>query len=142
MPGTGKRLLIVEDQDVMAMTIAAVVRRLNYNLVGSAATSERAIELAVTCQPDVVLMDLGLKGSRDGVETARVIMARSAARIVFLTGSADSDAMERMQSVDPAGIVLKPFRRTELATKLAAAANATPVMPAGWSAPVVGELQA
>jgi len=137
MPGTGKRLLIVEDQDVMAMTIAAVVRRLNYDLVGSAATSERAIELAMTCQPDVVLMDLGLKGSRDGVETARAIMAQSSARIVFLTGSADSDAIERMQSIDPAGIVLKPFRRTELASKLLAAANAEPVMPAGWTVAVV-----
>jgi len=134
MPGTGTRLLIVEDQDVMAMTIATVVRRLNYDIVGSAATSERALELAETCQPDIVLMDLGLRGAMDGVETARAIMARTSARVVFLTGAADSAAMARMQALGPVGIVLKPFRRTELASKLAVAAQVDPIAAlSAWS---------
>ena len=123
MSGTGKRLLLVEDQELVAMTLASVLRRLNYNLVGSAATAERALELAATCQPDVVLMDLNLKGVRDGVDTARAIKACSSARIVFLTGSTDPEARTRMESVSPSGIVMKPFRRTELASKLEIAAR-------------------
>jgi DNA-binding NarL/FixJ family response regulator len=123
MPGTGLRLLIVEDQELMAMTIAAAVRRLNYDLVGSAATAARALELAESCRPDVVLMDLHLKGITDGVATAREIVARTGARIVFLTGSATGTDVARMQAMRPAGIIFKPFRRTELASKLAAAAQ-------------------
>jgi DNA-binding NarL/FixJ family response regulator len=123
MPGTGKRLLIVEDQELVAMTIASIVRRLNYDLVGSAATAERALELADEYMPDVVLMDLGLKGGRDGVETARAIKARIPVQIVFLTGAGDIDSVARMRSVQPSGIVLKPFRRTELTSKLAEAAR-------------------
>ena len=123
MPGTSKRLLIVEDQELVAMTIASIVRRLNYELVGSAATAERALELVDAYQPDVVLMDLQLRGGRDGVETARAIQARSPARIVFLTGSGDVESIARMRSVSPAGIVLKPFRRIELTRHLVAAAR-------------------
>ncbi len=123
MPGTGKRLLIVEDQELVAMTIASIVRRLNYELVGSAATAERALELAELYQPDVVLMDLQLRGGRDGVETARALSARFSARIVFLTASGDVESIARMRSVSPAGIVLKPFRRIELTRYLTAAAH-------------------
>lgn len=110
----------------MAMTIATVVRRLNYDLVGSAATAERALELAISCKPDVVLMDLHLKGSMDGVATARAIVAQTGARIVFLTGAGNAADLARMQDVGPVGIVLKPFRRTELASTLAAATGAMP----------------
>jgi DNA-binding NarL/FixJ family response regulator len=121
MPGTGKRLLIVEDQELMAMTVASVVRRLNYDLVGSAATYERAIELARLCQPDIVLMDVNLKGAKDGIETAHALRDCSRARVVFLTGANDEESISRMRAARPSGIVLKPFRRTELASKLAAA---------------------
>jgi len=128
MPGKGLRLLIVEDQELMAMTIASVVRRLKFDLVGSAATAERAVELAKSCQPDVVLMDLHLKGNKDGVATVQDINAVTNTRIVFLTGAANEADFARMQSVHPVGIVLKPFRRTELASMLAEAARhaATP----------------
>ncbi len=127
MPGTSKRLLIVEDQELVAMTIASIVRRLNYELVGSAATADRALELVESYQPDVVLMDLQLRGGRDGVETARAIQARCAARIVFLTALGDMESIARMRSVSPVGIVLKPFRRSELFRHLMlAAANQAP----------------
>jgi DNA-binding NarL/FixJ family response regulator len=99
------------------------VRRLNYELVGSAATAERAVELVELYQPDVVLMDLQLRGGRDGVETARAIQARCAARIVFLTACGDVESIARMRSVGPAGIVLKPFRRIELTRYLTAASR-------------------
>ena len=102
MPGTGKKLLIVEDRELVAMTIASIVRRLNYDLIGSAATAERALVLVDEAQPDVVVMDLRLKGGRDGVETARAIQARSAARIVFLTAANDLESVARMRSVGPA----------------------------------------
>jgi len=123
MPGVGMRLLIVEDQDLMAMTLASAVRMLNYEIVGSAATSERAVELAVTCHPDVVMMDLHLKGRLDGVETAREIMALTHARIVFVTGATDPADEARMMAVQPVGILFKPFRRTDLASVLSMAAQ-------------------
>ncbi len=117
------RLLIVEDQELMAMTIATAVRRLHCEIVGSAATSERALELAVSCHPDVVMMDLHLKGALDGVETAREIVALTNAKIVFVTGTNNPADHVRMASVRPVGILLKPFRRTDLASVLKAAAQ-------------------
>ncbi len=104
------------------MTVASVVRRLNYDLVGSAATAERALELARLCQPDVILMDVHLKGAQDGIDAAIAMRACTDARIVFLTSATDAESVARMKAARPAGIVFKPFRRTELASKLAAAA--------------------
>ena len=123
MPGTGLRLLIVEDQELFAMTLAAVVTRLNYNLIGSAATADRAEELARDTMPDVVLMDLHLKGPRDGVQTAQAIMAATGAQVIFLTGNANDRDLGRMRALRPAGILLKPFRRTALADALEMAAG-------------------
>lgn len=123
MPGIGTRLLLVEDQDLMAMTIASVLARLNYNLVGSAATAERAVELARQLQPDVILMDFNLKGAGDGVDTARAIRGCCDARIIFLTGADDPESVQRMHSVNPSAILHKPFRRMELASRLAEAAK-------------------
>lgn len=122
MPGTGLRLLIVDDQELFAMTLATVVTRLDYDLVGSAATADRAIELARDAMPDVVLMDLHLKHGQDGVTTAGAIAAETGAQIVFLTGNASDRDVERMRALDPAGILLKPFRRTALADALERAA--------------------
>lgn len=106
------------------MTIASIVLRLNYELVGSAATAERALVLAEEYRPEVVVMDLSLRGGRDGVETARAILARHPAQIVFLTASGDVESVARMRSVGPCGILLKPFRRTELTRHLTIAAEA------------------
>ncbi len=125
MPGKGLRLLIVEDQELMAMTIASVALRLNYELVGSASTAERALELVESSQPDVVLMDAQLKGAVDIVAIARVIKASARSQIVFLTGAADSESIGRMHAIKPAGIVLKPLRGTDLASKLTTAARLT-----------------
>lgn len=137
MPGTGKRLLIVEDQELMAMTVASAVRRLNYDVVGSAATAERALELARQCQPDIVLMDVNIKGVMDGIETARAMRECTDAQIVFLTGACDAVSIARMEAAEPAGIVLKPFRRAELAIKLALAGQIRPAWRhAEVSAPV------
>lgn len=105
------------------MTVASVVRRLNYEVVGSAATAERALELVQQCQPDIVLMDVNIKGVLDGIDTAGAMRACSDAQIVFLTGACDPVSMARMEAAEPAGIVLKPFRRTELASKLACASQ-------------------
>ncbi len=125
MPGMGCRLLIVEDQELVAMTLTRVVRRLNFDLVGSAPTAERAIELARDCRPHVLLMDFHLKGVRDGAETARAILHETQARIVFLTGSCEPEQIASMRAVGPDAIVFKPFRRTELAEALALAARAS-----------------
>lgn len=139
MPGTGCRLLIVEDQELMAMTLTTVVRMLNFTLVGSAPTAQRALQLMHECHPDVVLLDFHLKGQWDGAEAARAIRDASAARIVFLTGSSDPAEVKRMQDVKPDAIVFKPFRRTELAEALTLAAKLAgsdvPAMAAAPSTP-------
>lgn len=123
MPGTGLRLLIVDDQEMFAMTLAAVVSRLNYNLIGSAATAERALELALDTMPDVVLMDLHLKGPRDGVETAKAVIEATGAQIIFLTGASGDHDIARMKALKPAAVLHKPFRRTALADALVLAAQ-------------------
>ncbi len=108
------------------MTVASVVRRLDYDVVGSAATAERALELARQYQPDIVLMDVNIKGVTDGIDTATAMRTCSNVQVVFLTGACDPVSIARMEAAAPAGIVLKPFRRAELAAKLARAVRTRP----------------
>ncbi len=124
---TSARVLVVEDETIVAMDIAATLRRLGYEVTGMASTGTAAIELAETTKPDLILMDIRLKGRMDGIEAASQIQQRSQVPIVFLTAHADLDTVERSKNAAPHGYVLKPFderalhRAVEIALQRAAA---------------------
>lgn len=107
-------ILVVEDETIVAKDIQCTLTRLGYRAPATATSGEEALRKAAEIRPDLVLMDIVLKGPMDGVETARELRARYAVPVVYLTAYADDYALERAKTTEPAGYLLKPFQMAEL----------------------------
>ena len=121
--GRKLRLLIVEDDALIAMDLAVSVGELGGQVVAVAVSAGDAMRLAEELQPDVVLMDVRLRGEPDGIEAAHMIQRRGPMPIVFVTGNSDSDTMQRMGQLSGAQIILKPVLINELRDAIIRAAG-------------------
>lgn len=117
------KILIVEDETIVAMDIERGLRALGYAVVGAVGQGTSAIELAQAERPDLILMDIRLKGSMDGIEAACEIRARFSIPVIFLTAHADEATVERAKAAEPYGYLLKPFVDQELHTAIEIALN-------------------
>jgi PAS domain S-box-containing protein len=111
-------ILIVEDERIVALDIRQSLKSLGYNVVGIASTGEKALELAKDYQPDLILMDIMLKGEMDGISTAELINIDLSVPIIYLTAYADENTIERAKVTAPFGYLLKPFEIKELHTTI------------------------
>jgi CheY-like chemotaxis protein len=111
---TKPRILIVEDESIVAMDIALQLRDLGYQPVGHATSGEQAIELAQRLRPDLTLMDIQLATDMDGITTAMTMRTKFDLRCVFLSAFDGSDCLERAKLAEPAGYVAKPFTEYDL----------------------------
>ncbi|MBN2077960.1 MAG: PAS domain S-box protein [Spirochaetes bacterium] len=105
--GTAK-ILIVEDEAVIGMHIRDSLVGLGYEVCGIAVTGDEAIGLAREHGPDLILMDIVLKGGRDGIATAKTIRSAMDVPVVYMTGNADIATVTRARDTNPYGYVLKP----------------------------------
>ena len=108
------RILIVEDESIVALDMQTRLQRLGYEVPSVASTGERALELAAEIRPDLVLMDIMLQGEMDGVEAADQIRERFSVPIIFLTAYSDEKTLQRAKIAGPFGYILKPFKEREL----------------------------
>lgn len=108
------RILIVEDEHIVAMGIKKMLKILGYTVTGVASSGEDAISKTESTFPDVVLMDIMLKGDLDGVEAAREIRERFDVPIVYLTAYSDNNILERAKITEPFGYIIKPFDEKDL----------------------------
>jgi len=108
------RILIVEDEIVIAMDIQQILEKMGYVVVDMALTGEKAIEIIETTYPDLVLMDIKLEGSMDGIETAQKINKRFDIPVIYLTAYSDDQTIERAKITEPFGYILKPLQKNEL----------------------------
>jgi len=108
------RILIVEDELVVARDIAQQLTALEYEPVGQTARGDEAVQLAGQLRPDLVLMDIELAGPMDGVEAARAIREQFAIPVIFLTAFAGDAMVERAMIAGPFGYIAKPFNEREL----------------------------
>lgn len=108
------RLLIVEDERVVAEDIRDMAVDLGYHVLGIASKGYETIELVANSKPDMVLMDIGLKGELDGVKVAGIIRDRFNTPVVYITAYADDDTLARAKLTEPLGYIVKPFDRQEL----------------------------
>ena len=115
------KVLVVEDEGIVARDIAQQIAGLGYHPVGITAHGEQAVELVAQLKPDLVLMDIQLAGAMDGVTAAHAIRSRFSVPVVFLTAFAADDVLERAKLTEPFGYILKPFSERELRTTLAMA---------------------
>ncbi|MCG2828444.1 methanogen output domain 1-containing protein [Methanothermobacter sp. K4] len=107
-------LLVVEDESIVAMDIKHRAEGLGYRVVGMAASGEEAIKLAREEKPDLVLMDIVLKGEMDGIEAAEVIRAEMNIPVVYLIAYSDEKTLSRAKLTGPFGYIIKPFEDREL----------------------------
>jgi PAS domain S-box-containing protein len=110
------RILVVEDEAVVARDICQQLREQGYDPVANTATGEAAIDLAGQHRPDLVLMDIHLAGEMDGITAARTIRERFALPVVFLTAFSGRETLERAREAEPFGYIIKPFDEQDLRT--------------------------
>lgn len=111
-------ILIVEDEPIVAKDIQLSLQRLGYRVPATATSGEEAIRKAGDTHPDLILMDIVLKGKMDGVETALQIQRKQDVPVIYLTAYADSHTLERAKVSSPAGYMLKPYQANELRTTI------------------------
>lgn len=112
---TRKRVLIVEDEAIVAMSLSRTLPRLGYEVCGVVASGEEALVRVDTDQPDVLLMDIHLLGPLDGVQTAEQLRTRSNIPIVFMSGYDINEIQEKTKHISNAAHVGKPVGMTVLA---------------------------
>jgi two-component system, cell cycle sensor histidine kinase and response regulator CckA len=110
------RILVVEDERLVATDISQCLQQLGYEVTGTAVSAVDALRQAVMETPDLVLMDIKLKGGIDGVQAAEAIYERMNIPVVYLTAFADVETVERAKHTFPSGYVLKPFDDRSLRT--------------------------
>ena len=108
------RILIVEDENIVAADIRDRLEHLGYDVVAHVTTGEGAVEKAGELHPDLVLMDIKLKGDMDGVEAAALISQERSIPVVYMTAYADETTLNRAKITGPFGYILKPFDEREL----------------------------
>ena len=109
-----QKILVVDDEIIISKDLEATLVRFGYDVVGVACSGDEAIELSVQAEPDLVLMDIGLKGDLDGIQTAGEIRRLQGTPVVFLTGYTDETILQRAKVVEPFGYIVKPIREREL----------------------------
>ncbi len=109
-------ILVVEDEQIVAAELKERLYSLGYRVAGVAATGPEAIAKAEDVDPDLILMDIRLKGQMDGIDAAGRILSRRDVPIVFVTAHADEATLQRAKVTGPMGYVLKPFSEKELQT--------------------------
>ena len=110
----GKKVLIVEDDEIIQDVLEWRLDTLGYSVCGKAATAEDAVTLAGEKKPDIVLMDIQLKGLIDGIQAAETIKRMYKLPVIFLTASSKDEDLERVKKVHPDGFIVKPFNDTDI----------------------------
>ncbi|MGK7905404.1 MAG: ATP-binding protein [Hormoscilla sp.] len=113
-----QKVLVVEDEIIIAMDIRNSLRSMGYEVPAIASSGEKALEKVAELQPDLVLMDIILKGKMDGVETATKIRKDFNIPVVYLTAHSDVYTLNRAKATGPFGYVVKPFEMRDLQTTI------------------------
>lgn len=113
-----KNIVVVEDESIVSKDIQQSLKKLGYNVVGAAATGEKAIELIDEFVPDLVLMDIMLKGQMSGIDAAGIIKERHSIPVIYLTAYADENTLSKAKVTEPYGYIIKPFKEVDIHTSI------------------------
>ncbi|MFC1836109.1 PAS domain S-box protein [Thermodesulfobacteriota bacterium] len=111
---TEARILIVEDEPVLTMALSRSLKNLSYEVVGAVTSGRDCVRMAEESKPDLILMDINLEGDMDGIETADRIRSKFDIPVVYLTGYAEKDVLDRAKKTEPFGYLGKPVTMLEL----------------------------
>lgn len=119
------RILVVEDERIIAFTLSQMLTTQGYEVVGVVYTGEEAIVKAGSARPDLVLMDVNLGAGIDGIEAAAMIRERFQVPSLFLTAFVDDEVLRRVPAVTSAAVLTKPFQALDLKNAIEFALTAT-----------------
>lgn len=109
-----KNILIVEDEAIIGMALAADLEDMGYVINGIAGSGEEAVELIKQQTPDLLLLDIKLQGSIDGIETLRRIRQIASPRVVIISGNSEERTLKRVQDIEVNGFIVKPVNLQDL----------------------------
>lgn len=112
------RILVVEDDPIIAMDIVDQLSALDYEVIGQAYDTSEALELLDKKRPDLVMLDIDLGGDQDGVDIAHFINQRHGIPFIFLTSFADRTTIARVKETQPSGYIVKPFDQKDLLSQI------------------------
>ncbi|WP_419813083.1 response regulator [Bacterioplanoides sp.] len=115
------RILIVEDEPILALDLKEALQEMGYAIVGLCSSAQESIDLCRVLNPQLVLMDIKLEGEKTGTEAAKVISLELNIPVVFLTSYVDDDSIREAQAASSYGYLQKPFRQETLKATLALA---------------------
>lgn len=113
-PIVGAKVMIVEDEAVVALHLRQELTKLGHIVVGMASSGEQALKMIDEVFPDIVLMDIHIQGEMDGIETAKRIPRYLHIPVVFLTAYSEDSTLRRAANTHPYGYLIKPFLDREL----------------------------
>lgn len=114
MSNTGFKVMVVEDERIVAFNLRERLTRLGYHVSGLASSGEEALRKVREAAPDLVLMDIRIEGDMDGIETARRMAQLQPTPVVYLTAHSEDSTIDRAKETRPYGYLLKPFSEREL----------------------------
>ncbi|OQP68432.1 response regulator [Niastella populi] len=112
------KIMIVEDETIVALDLSMRLQKEGYEVVGIAASSDDAVELFTEQKPDLVLMDINIKGKKDGIETAKELKKIQEVPLIFLTAFSQNEYVNRAKAVNPSAYLVKPFNNDSLHTSI------------------------
>ena len=121
--GSKLKILIVEDEMIIAANTSLQLRNLGYEVSGMVARGEEALENIKNNVPDIVLLDIQLKGELDGIETAQLMQKDNDIPIIYLTSNVDEANFTRAKKTNPSAFISKPFKKLDLQRAIELTAN-------------------
>jgi response regulator of citrate/malate metabolism len=115
---TAQKVVVVEDDMIIQMFLSRVLTSIGFEVLGEARTCNEVLEIVAKNQPDLILMDVGIAGDKDGIETAELLNEKYDIPIIFITGNSDQSTIERAKKVNPVEFIFKPIDEDRLKDKV------------------------
>ncbi|MGB7294628.1 MAG: response regulator [Candidatus Aminicenantales bacterium] len=116
--GNGWRILVVEDEAIIAMDIQSILKKIGYSSAEVVHSGEESIQKVAAGRPHLVLMDIKLKGNLDGIQAAHQIYDQFRVPVVYITAYGDENTLKRANGTGRFGYITKPFEENELQTTI------------------------
>ena len=129
---TKEKILIAEDEGLVALSLKNSLENLGYEVPATAATADEVISKIKEVSPDLILMDIRLKGKADGIEVANQIRKTSRVPIVYITAHSDEKTLKRAKLSEPFGYIVKPYEEKSLHTTIEMALKKAASESAAW----------
>lgn len=112
------KILIIEDNNLIALNLKEQLKGLGHNIIKIVSNGKNAIKLTEETNPDLILMDIQLKGELDGIETAQIIKDKYNTPLIYLTAYHTNELLDRAQKTQPIAYITKPYEEKELQTAI------------------------